>query len=177
LQENSDPYLFWSGIALDIFHPIFFFFPFLLFFISNRLVGNSLSMWLFPMFWTIFEWLHSIGDMGYSWLSIAHTQYTNLYWYQIIDIAGIWGATFLLVTANVLIYKLMLSGKNENGKQKTCTQCVHDWDKHKIMGYGEPPREGWMVCPEKDCFCFNTWDLDIKVSSEDFLKEEWAEKE
>ena len=116
LQENSDPYLFWSGIALDIFHPIFFFFPFLLFFISNRLVGNSLSMWLFPMFWTIFEWLHSIGDMGYSWLSIAHTQYTNLYWYQIIDIAGIWGATFLLVTANVLIYKLMLSGKNENGK-------------------------------------------------------------
>ena len=116
LQENSDPYLFWSGIALDIFHPFFFFFPFLLFFISNRLVGNSLSMWLFPMFWTIFEWLHSIGDMGYSWLSIAHTQYTNLYWYQIIDIAGIWGATFLLAMANVLIYKIIINGKNENGK-------------------------------------------------------------
>ena len=116
VQENSDPYLFWAGIALDIFHPFFFFFPFLLLFISNRLVGKSLSLWLFPMFWTIFEWLHSIGDMGYSWLSIAHTQYTNLYWYQIIDIAGIWGATFLLAMANILIYKLMLNGKNTNGK-------------------------------------------------------------
>ena len=116
VQENSDPYLFWSGIALDIFHPFFFFFPFLLYFISRKLIGTSLSMWLFPLFWTIFEYLHSIGDMGYSWLSIAHTQYTNLLWYQIIALAGIWGATFLLAMANVLIYKIIQNGKNEEGK-------------------------------------------------------------
>lgn len=115
-QDKTDPYLFWAGIALDIFHPIFFFFPFLLYFISNRLVGNKISIWLFPLFWTIFEWLHSIGDMGYSWLSIAHTQYTNLYWYQIVDIAGIWGATFLIVITNVFIYKLLLYNKNESGR-------------------------------------------------------------
>ena len=69
------------------------------------------------------------------------------------------------------------SGKNENGKQKTCTQCGHDWNKHKLMGYGEPPREGWMICPVKGCFCFNTWDLDKRVSSEDFVKEEWTKNE
>jgi apolipoprotein N-acyltransferase len=116
LQENTDPYLFLSGIALDLLHPIFFFFPFLLFFITRRIIGKSFAMWLFPLFWTIFEWLHSIGDMGYSWLSIAHTQFTNIYWYQIMDIAGIYGATFLISLVNILIYKLMLDGKNENGK-------------------------------------------------------------
>ena len=87
--------------------------------------------------------------------------------------------------ANEIEYRQLLDkhivkydvGKNENGKQKICTQCGHDWGKHKLMGYGEPPREGWMVCPEKDCFCFNTWDLDIRVSSEDFLKGERAKKE
>ena len=55
--------------------------------------------------------------------------------------------------------------KNEKGQQQICSTCGHDWSKHKLTGYktdGNPfPVEGWMVCPEDDCFCFMTWDMPV----------------
>jgi apolipoprotein N-acyltransferase len=101
---------------LDIAHPIFFFLPFILYYISRKLTNERFAVLLFPLFWTIFEWLHSIGDMGYSWLSIAHTQYTNLTWYQILDIAGIWLPVLLIALVNTLIFMLLRDGKKSDGK-------------------------------------------------------------
>ena len=53
--------------------------------------------------------------------------------------------------------------KNEKGEQQICSQCGHDWSKHKLSGYvtdGNPtPIEGWMICPADDCTCFLTWDI------------------
>ena len=53
------------------------------------------------------------------------------------------------------------SFKNSNGQEQICGRCGHDWNKHKLIGYGKPPLEGWIVCPEEDCFCFMTWDTPI----------------
>jgi len=59
---------------------------------------------------------------------------------------------------------------NEKGQQQICSLCGHDWGKHKLMGYGNPPLEGWYVCPDEDCFCFGTWNIDKRVSTQEFGK-------
>ena len=50
--------------------------------------------------------------------------------------------------------------KNEEGKDQLCSWCGHDWSKHKLYKIGEV-LEGWVACPEEDCFCFATWDTPI----------------
>ena len=56
---------------------------------------------------------------------------------------------------------------NEKGQHQICSKCGHDWGKHKMYCIdnssqeGWFPQEGWMACPEEDCFCFLTWDVPI----------------
>jgi hypothetical protein len=54
---------------------------------------------------------------------------------------------------------------NEKGQHQICSQCGHDWSKHKLIGYktedNPTPMEGWMICPEEECSCFMTWDTPI----------------
>lgn len=38
-----------------------------------------------------------------------------------------------------------------------CVKCGHDFGKHQLRGYGQPPIEGWMVCPAEGCACYRTW--------------------
>ena len=49
---------------------------------------------------------------------------------------------------------------NEKGQQQICAKCGHDWDKHKLHRIGNV-LEGWVTCPDEDCFCFMTWDTPI----------------
>ncbi len=119
-QEHTDPYLFVSGIVVAILHPLFFLAPFAVYFILRKYIGQNIALWFFPVVWTIFEWLHSLGDLGYTWLSIAHTQHTNIYWYQILDIAGTYGCSLLIAFANILIYKIIIKARtmpaNQSGR-------------------------------------------------------------
>ena len=66
-----------------------------------------------------------------------------------------------LLEKHIMTYDTL---NNEKGQQQICSQCGHDWNKHQIMFHkieGKPPLEGWIVCPEEDCFCFMTWDTPI----------------
>ena len=62
-----------------------------------------------------------------------------------------------LLENHIKIYDTL---KNEEGKEQVCSRCGHDWGKHKLCRIGDV-LEGWMTCPEEDCFCFMTWDTPI----------------
>ncbi len=111
-QENTDIYLFWAGIATAFFHPLFFLIPFFIYFQLNKLLHRRYTIWVFPLIWVTFEWLHSIGDLAYSWLTIGYTQFYNYNLYQVVDIAGIWGVSFLVILGNVLLYKIFINCKD-----------------------------------------------------------------
>jgi apolipoprotein N-acyltransferase len=107
-QSETDPYLMMAGFFLALGHPFFFFIPFWGFFYLRRKLGFDKALWFFPVLWTTFEWLHSLGEASYPWLTVGNTQIMNIYWIQFIDITGIWGASFLLVLINVLFYKIVM---------------------------------------------------------------------
>lgn len=106
-QTESDPFLFVSGFALWLGHPFFFMLPFWGMRFLRRRFGDAVGMAALPLLWTAFEWLHSLGDLSYPWLSIGYTQAYNSVWVQMADIAGVWGVTFILLSINVVLTSLL----------------------------------------------------------------------
>jgi hypothetical protein len=48
-----------------------------------------------------------------------------------------------------------------------CANCGHNFDKHQLLCNlqedNTTPTEGWIICPEDDCNCFQTWSADYKT--------------
>ena len=107
-SKETDPFLLAAGLGLDVLHPFFFFVPFWIFFIFKNKLGFDRAIVYFPFIYLAFEWLHNLGEIGYSWLTLGYTQILNTWWIQFIDITGIWGSSFLLLWANVFFVKLVL---------------------------------------------------------------------
>lgn len=117
-QKDTDPYLFVSGFAVALVHPLLFMFPFaILNFLASR-IGWRKSLAFFPFIWVAFEYLHSLGDLAYPWLTLGYTQVYNNYWIQIADIGGVWLVSFLIVSINVLIYFAIEDFKKLDGRTK-----------------------------------------------------------
>jgi len=106
-QQETDPFLLGSGIALCFIHPLFFLVPFWFYFKIQKKVGKNAALWTFPVGFLAFEYLHSLGEASYPWLTLGYTQTLNTMWVQFIDITGIWGASLLVLYANVLCLKLV----------------------------------------------------------------------
>ncbi len=112
IQEGKDPWLVASGVALAIGHPFFLMLPLIfLQVIRKRLLAKNPEqiIWLFPIVWIGFEWLHSLTDFSYPWLSVGYTQILNSSWVQMADIGGIWLVGLVLGYANVFMYKYLVS--------------------------------------------------------------------
>ncbi len=88
--------------------------PFLLLNFFLNKFGYRKSLFLFPFIWIFFEWLHSLGDLAYPWLTLGYTQSYNHYLIQIADIGGVWLVSFLIVWVNILIYFAINSIKIRN---------------------------------------------------------------
>ncbi|MFP4543312.1 MAG: apolipoprotein N-acyltransferase [Candidatus Kapaibacterium sp.] len=113
-QEQSDPYLFASGIATWIVHPFFFMLPFIPYFYMKSKLRGYTALSFFPVFWIVFEWTHGLGDLSYPWLTLGNTQIHNTHWIQFIDITGVWGASLLIVIANTGISRFILEYRRLN---------------------------------------------------------------
>ena len=50
---------------------------------------------------------------------------------------------------------------------KICGSCGHDFDKHQLMcnliDDKATPTNGWIMCPEENCNCFQTWGTNYKT--------------
>ncbi len=61
------------------------------------------KMFVLPALWVVCEFLRAHLLSGFSWVSLGHSQYQNIFLIQIADITGIWGISFLVVLFNVFI--------------------------------------------------------------------------
>ena len=47
-----------------------------------------------------------------------------------------------------------------------CSNCGHDFNKHELLCSlnedSATPTEGWIICPDEDCNCFQTWSANYK---------------
>jgi len=58
-----------------------------------------------------------------------------------------------------------VSSETVDPAHESCGQCGHNWNAHRLCGYGDPPTEGWMECPVEGCECRKTWGLSPEVAA------------
>ncbi|MFH1338295.1 MAG: apolipoprotein N-acyltransferase [Candidatus Omnitrophota bacterium] len=110
--------IFWLGIVYWLFHVTFaglillvlylalYFGVFGFIIACYPLYAPRYTLFFIPSVWVLLEYLRSHLFTGFGWGLLGYSQYLNLPAIQIADITGAWGVSFLVMTVNVLIYRI-----------------------------------------------------------------------
>ena len=94
-----------GAIATVTVHPFYYAFFAILILPVRRLWPNGYLIAV-PFVWTAVEYVRSIGDLGFPWLPLAHTQSYYLSLIQYASYTSVYGVSFWVVSLNVLLLAL-----------------------------------------------------------------------
>jgi apolipoprotein N-acyltransferase len=116
---GKDIWMMAAGTAVIFVHPMLFL-PCVLasFFVKKRL-GLISGLIAFALFWTSFEYLHSLGEYSFPWLTIGNSQAYDLNRIQIIEYSSIYGLTLLIFAFNILAFLVLWKMANSNWKLRS----------------------------------------------------------
>lgn len=103
-SSKTDPFMMIGSVALILVHPFFYWLPFIFFFLIKRHLGTKTALFAFPFLWNSLEYLRSVEETAFPWLTLGNTQSYYLPIIQIASIIGVYGISFIIVVFNVLIY-------------------------------------------------------------------------
>ena len=102
--HGKDPYLMAAGASLLLAHPLFFCMPVAGWMFIRKRFGDLYSLCLFPFLWVSFEYLHSLTEISFPWLTLGNTQTYDLASIQIASVTGVFGISFWLLWLNVAVH-------------------------------------------------------------------------
>ena len=77
MRENADRFLIAGGVFILLVYPLFFVMPMLVFYkIQSSFTfrfGFLISLILFPVIWTGFEYISTLGQINFPWLFAGNT--------------------------------------------------------------------------------------------------------
>ena len=110
--KDADPFLMISGIVLLFFNPLLFLIPSSLFYLAKKNMGEKASFLLLPFFWVSYEFLYSVTDFRFPWLTLGNSQpYFNSF-IQIADIIGVYGLTLIIILINYFLFEALRNFKS-----------------------------------------------------------------
>ena len=104
--HHKDLYMMLAGLAVILFHPVFFLITIPPFIFIRKRFGYRVAVLIFPFIWVAFEYLHSLTEYSFPWVLLGNTQSYNLPAIQMASITGIYGISFWLMCLNVSFYFL-----------------------------------------------------------------------
>ena len=104
-QPDTDPFLMVAGVALLFFNPCVFLIPSSLYYLAYKKFGRKTALYLFPVFWVVVEYLYSISDFRFPWLTLGHSLPYFHSFIQIADIIGSFGLGLLIIYINIFFYE------------------------------------------------------------------------
>lgn len=113
-QEKSDPFLMIGGVTLIILNPLTFMIPVFLFHRAQKFYGDQKALFLLPFFWVFYEYIYSLTDLRFPWISLCNSLPYFTSFIQISNIITSYGLTLLIVFSNILILKIFLDYKEQN---------------------------------------------------------------
>ena len=101
---DADPFLMVAGTVLMFFNPVVFLIPSTLFYFTKKYLNFKTALFLMPWFWLFYEYIYSVSDFKFPWLSLSNSlPYFNMY-IQIADILGSYGLSVLVIYVNIFAY-------------------------------------------------------------------------
>src|ERR1035437_5722259 len=103
--KEADTFLKISGIALLIFSPFFYLIVPTLYDFSRKAFGKKTAIYLFPLYWVTFEYLYSLTDIRFPWLTLGNSLPYFTKFVQIADLFGVYGLSLIILFINVFLYQ------------------------------------------------------------------------
>ncbi|MDY0081920.1 MAG: apolipoprotein N-acyltransferase [Ignavibacteriaceae bacterium] len=104
-QSKADPFLMLSGVVLVFFLPCVMLINSSLYYLSRKVFKKDISLYFFPMFWVTGEYILTLTDLKFPWLTIGHGLAKFTAFIQIADIVGAFGLSFIVLWINIFIFK------------------------------------------------------------------------
>ncbi len=111
---DADTFLMIAGSVLIFFNPLVFLIPSTLYYLAKKYINKNIALFLLPWFWLFYEYIYSISDFKFPWLSLSNALPKFTEYIQIADIIGSYGLTVLIVSANVFAYLAIRNFKRRN---------------------------------------------------------------
>ncbi len=102
--KEADTFLMISGGALLFFNPFFYLIVPMLYHFSKKTFGKKIALFLFPFYWVTFEYLYSLTDARFPWLTLGNClPYFNTF-IQVADVVGAYGLSLIILFINIFLY-------------------------------------------------------------------------
>ncbi len=113
-KQDANTFLMISGFILIFFNPLVFLIPSTLYYLVKKYIYKNIALFLLPWFWLFYEYIYSISDFKFPWLSLSNALPKFTEYIQVADIIGSYGLTVLIVYANVFAYLAIKNFKRRN---------------------------------------------------------------
>ncbi len=97
-----DPWLATSGVALLLVHPLLYWPTFMLTWFVRKRLGILVGLVSLLFFWVGFEYVHSLGELAFPWLTLGNSQAYDLSRLQIVEYTSVYGLSWLILLFNLL---------------------------------------------------------------------------
>jgi apolipoprotein N-acyltransferase len=102
----KDVWMMAAGAALLFIHPVFYL-PFLwLSLYVRKNLGRIAGFISFALLWIAFDYLHSLSEYSFPWLSLGNSQAYDVNRIQIAEYTSVCGLSFIIFTCNILAYEV-----------------------------------------------------------------------
>lgn len=77
--------------------------PFIVLLVATVRFFPRCGLWAAPLLWTAFDWLRSLGFLGYPWGILGASQYGNTSLIQVASLGGVWAVSLLTHLSGAVI--------------------------------------------------------------------------
>jgi apolipoprotein N-acyltransferase len=104
-QSKADPFLMIGGGVLIFFFPVVLLIISSLFYLTKKIFSFNIALWLLPIHWVTVEYLLTLTDLKFPWLTLGHSLAKFTAFIQIAEIIGSYGLSLLILYINVFLFK------------------------------------------------------------------------
>jgi len=103
--KEADTFLMISGGVLVFFNPLLFLIPSTAYYMTGKITGKGKSLMLLPFFWATYEFLYTLTEFRFPWLTLGNVFAEEKFIVQSADITGVYGLSILIIFANIFLYR------------------------------------------------------------------------
>ncbi len=108
-SHGNDTYMMIAGGVTILLHPLFYWVPLSVYVAVKRRLGERAALIALPFVWVAYEYLHSLSEWSFPWLTLGNSQTYDLSRIQFISATGVYGLSFWILVLNVVGYLLLRS--------------------------------------------------------------------
>lgn len=104
-----DTWMMAAGAALLLVHPMFYWPSILLYSYVKKRLGVAVGLISFPFLWISYEYIHSLGEFSFPWMTLGNSQAYDVYRSQIVEYTSVYGLSFLIIAFNIVGFVLLVN--------------------------------------------------------------------